>query len=80
MKRILVTGGAGFIGSHIVELFQGKCEIRVLDSFRNGRRSNLDGLDCKLIEGDVKHSTACVDKLLATGSKPSRGISVAGWK
>lgn len=53
MKRILVTGGAGFIGSHIVEQFQGKCEIRVLDSFRTGRRENLSGLDCELLEGDV---------------------------
>ena len=38
MKRIPVTG------SHIVEQFQGKCDIRVLDNFRS---SNLDGLDCE---------------------------------
>ena len=43
MKRPLVTG------SHIVEQFQGKCDIRVLANFRTGRRSNLDGLDCELV-------------------------------
>lgn len=53
MKKILVTGGAGFIGSHIVEHFQGKAEIRVLDNFRSGRKENLNGLKCDLIEGDV---------------------------
>ena len=33
--RVLVTGGAGFIGSHIVEHFQGKAEVRVLDNLRS---------------------------------------------
>ena len=53
MRTILVTGGSGFIGSHIVQLHQGKAEVRVLDNFRTGHRSNLNGMDCELIEGDV---------------------------
>lgn len=53
MTKILVTGGAGFIGSHIVEHYQGKAGIRVLDNFRTGKRENLNGLDCELIEGDI---------------------------
>ncbi len=51
--KILVTGGAGFIGSHIVEHFQGKAEIVVLDNLRTGRKSNLDGLECEFIEGSI---------------------------
>lgn len=51
--KILVTGGAGFIGSHVVERFQGRAEIRVLDNFRTGYRHNLDGLDCEIIEGSI---------------------------
>lgn len=53
MKKILVTGGAGFIGSHIVELYQGKAEIRVLDNLRSGNLDNLKGLDCEFIRGDI---------------------------
>ncbi len=52
--KILVTGGSGFIGSHIVEHYQGKAEeIRVLDNLRTGYRKNLDGLDCTFIEGSI---------------------------
>ncbi|MBT8036773.1 MAG: NAD-dependent epimerase/dehydratase family protein [Verrucomicrobiae bacterium] len=52
--KILVTGGAGFIGSHIVEYFQGKAEeIRVLDNLRTGYKHNLDGFDCTFIEGSI---------------------------
>lgn len=51
--RILITGGAGFIGSHLVEHFQGKAEIRVLDNLRTGYRKNLEGLDCELIEASI---------------------------
>ncbi|MBN1865318.1 MAG: NAD-dependent epimerase/dehydratase family protein [Victivallales bacterium] len=52
--RVLVTGGAGFIGSHMVEEFQGMAQVRVLDNFRSGMRENLDGLEHELIEGDIR--------------------------
>lgn len=52
--KILITGGSGFIGSHIVEHYQGKAEeIRVLDNLRSGYRKNLDGLTCHFIEGSI---------------------------
>jgi len=51
--RILITGGAGFIGSHIAEHFQGSAEIRVLDNLRTGSRENLAGLEHEFIEGSI---------------------------
>jgi UDP-glucose 4-epimerase len=52
--KILITGGSGFIGSHIVEHYQGIAEeIRVLDNLRTGYRRNLDGLQCTFIEGSI---------------------------
>jgi UDP-glucose 4-epimerase len=56
--RILITGGAGFIGSHLVEHFQGTAEIVVLDNLRSGYRHNLDGLDHTFIEGNVTDPAA----------------------
>ena len=61
--RILVTGGAGFIGSHLVEHFQGKAEVRVLDSLRSGYRKNLDGFEVEFIEGDIR-DRQMVDKAM----------------
>lgn len=53
MKKILLTGGAGFIGSHIVEHYQGKAQIRVLDNLRSGNLNNLKGFDYEFIQGDI---------------------------
>ena len=51
--RVLVTGGSGFIGSHLVESFQGEAEVRVLDNLRTGYRKNLEGFDCEFITASV---------------------------
>src|SRR5437773_12562974 len=51
--RILITGGAGFIGRHMVEHFQDQAEVRVLDNLRGGFQSNLSGLGCQLIVGSI---------------------------
>src|SRR5512134_1783755 len=56
----LVTGGAGFIGSHVVErLLKDGGRVRVLDNFSTGRRENLDfargaGDRLTVIEGDLR--------------------------
>jgi nucleoside-diphosphate-sugar epimerase len=51
--KVLVTGGAGFIGSHIVEHFQGVADVRVLDNLRSGFKRNLAAFKHKFIEGSV---------------------------
>ncbi|PYI96763.1 MAG: dTDP-glucose 4,6-dehydratase [Verrucomicrobia bacterium] len=51
--RVLVTGGAGFIGRHIAEYFQDRAKLRVLDNLRCGFKSNLAGLECQLIVGSI---------------------------
>ena len=56
MTLCLVTGGAGFIGSHLVEaLVEHGERVRVLDDFSTGRRENLDAVagHIELLEGDV---------------------------
>ena len=51
--KVLITGGSGFIGSHLVEHFQGTAHVRVLDNLRSGFKKNLDGFECEFIEGSV---------------------------
>lgn len=51
--KILITGGSGFIGSHLVERYQDKAEVIVLDNLRTGHRRNLDGLKCRFVEGSI---------------------------
>jgi UDP-glucose 4-epimerase len=51
--KILVTGGAGFIGSHIVEHFCGSAEVRVLDNLRSGHRRNLEKFPHEFIESSI---------------------------
>jgi len=56
--RALVTGGAGFIGSHITHrLVEAGHEVVVLDNFFTGSRTNLEEIAARvrLVEGDVRH-------------------------
>src|SRR5690242_17825722 len=67
MARYLVTGGAGFIGSHIAEsLLREGHHVRVLDNLATGRKGNLDALSAvgagsrfEWIEGDVRSIETC---------------------
>jgi UDP-N-acetylglucosamine 4-epimerase len=63
--NILVTGGAGFIGSHLVEYFlkHGAAKVRVLDNFSTGFRKNLDAFKdypaLEIVEGDIRDLDTC---------------------
>ena len=63
-QRILITGGAGFIGSNLVEKFLAQNnEVVVLDNFSTGKRENLaafaDNKAFTLIEGDIRNMSDC---------------------
>ncbi len=56
-RRVLVTGGGGFIGSNLVRgLLAHGDEVRVLDNFATGSRTNLDGVadDVEVVEGELR--------------------------
>lgn len=63
-RRFLVTGGAGFIGSHIAEaLVRRGDRVRVLDNLSTGRRGNLTAIgdDIEFIEGDIADAAAVAE-------------------
>jgi len=63
-SRVLVTGGAGFIGSHLVDhLLASGCRVTVLDNFRNGTMANLSSAErtgrLNIIRGDIADANVC---------------------
>jgi len=76
--RVLVTGGAGFIGSHVCERLCGEGrEVVVLDNLVTGARENLDRLDVRFVEGsvasqaDVERAMDGVNKVVHLAALPS---------
>jgi len=78
--KVLVTGGAGFIGSNLVRaLLERGDDVRVLDNFSTGLRTNIDELDVEVVEGELRsyervhnavRGTEVVFHLGALGSVP----------
>lgn len=77
--NFLITGGAGFIGSHLAEALQQAGGVRILDNQRTGYLRNLDGLNAQFINGSVldretvaacMHGVDCVFHLAAMVSVP----------
>jgi UDP-glucose 4-epimerase len=65
-KQVLVTGGAGFIGSHIVdELVNRKCEVTVIDDFSHGKMKNLNEVENRVhvINGSVTDANLLRDRM-----------------
>ena len=86
MAHWLVTGGAGFIGSHLAQTLVGRGErVRVADNLSTGRRSNLDvlGGQAEILVGDLadpafaRETVAGVDYVLHQAAIPSVPKSVA---
>ncbi len=88
-KRILVTGGAGFIGSHLVDaLVEGGARVRVLDNFSTGLRANLASHpEVEVMAADLVDPEVCrqacagaewVFHLAARGSVPRSMADPAG--
>ncbi len=82
-RRVLVTGGAGFIGSHVVEMLErsGR-DVTVLDDLSTGKRANLDGRKARFVHGSILDPVAVadafndVDRVVHLAALPSVARSV----
>lgn len=80
MDKYLITGGAGFIGSHLVEecLNRGY-KVRVIDNFLTGKKENINGFRERIefVEGDIRNFSLCrkvvkgIDYILHQAALPS---------
>jgi UDP-glucose 4-epimerase len=58
MSRVLITGGAGFIGSHLARHFASRGDVTILDDLRSGHAGNLDGVACRFVQGSILDDAA----------------------
>jgi len=59
MGIVLITGGAGFIGSNLVrQMTPALGAIRVLDNFSAGKARDLAGFPVEIVEGDIRDAAA----------------------
>jgi len=67
-KKILITGGAGFIGSNLCEYFLEHNEVVCLDNFSTGHRHNIQSFlsnpNFTLLEGDIRNFETCENAIL----------------
>ena len=73
-KQILITGGAGFIGSNLTKSLIGQGHsVVVIDDFSTGLASNLSGLDVEVFEGSITSLALVEEAAIGVASKRSAG-------